>query len=174
MDSSLWAQIESVVASGKAIMAGDDTAVVAAVKDAISSGRSVNFYLSYAQASAVKSWYWTPERIRKSGIKPISAEERSKIEDELGILNLESFRFSQVTCECGEVYGAFEFLQQGIREHGVDVVNAVFSLQDVALLRVNPVFVPICPNCDQTLRDDGCIEYEGATYAGCSYCQPPM
>jgi hypothetical protein len=171
----LLAQIESVVAGGMAVMAGEDTVVVAAVKDTINSGRSINFYLSQAQAGAVKSWYWTPERVRNSGLEPISAEEKSKIESTLGIRNIKYFCFSRVTCECGKVYGAFEFLRQGIREHGVDMVNALFALQGVAVLRVNPVFTPICPSCEQMLRmDDGCITYEGDTYAGCSYCQPPM
>jgi hypothetical protein len=168
-------QIEPVVAGGMAVMAGEDAAVVAAVKDAINSGRSATFYLSQAQASAVKSWYWTPERVRDSRLEPISAEEKTEIENRLGIQNIKSFRFSRVTCECGKVYGAFEFLQQGVREHGVDMVNAVFALQGVAVLRVNPVLIPICPSCEQTLRmDDGCITYEGDTYAGCSYCSQPM
>lgn len=168
MESSLLAHIEAVVGSGRAVISADDTAVVSAVQEAIKSGRSASFYLSLTQADAVKAWYWTPERIKNSGIKPISSEERVRIEQELGVENIVSFRCSRTQCaECGHLYGGFEFLQQGIREHGLDAVNAIFALKNSSFLRANPAFFAVCPNCNQMLGDG--IEYDCDGYGGCCY-----
>src|SRR3984957_19360894 len=82
------------------------------------------------QADAVRAWYWTAERIKSSGIRVISSEEKTKIQSELGIENIGSFRCSRIQCENGHTYGAFEFLQQGIREHGAESVKAVFALKN--------------------------------------------
>lgn len=168
MESSLLAHIEAVVGSGRAAISADDSTIVAAVQEAIQSGRSASFYLSLSQANAVKAWYWTPERIENSGIKPVSSKERAKIESELGIENIESFRCNRVQCdECGQVYGAFEFLQQGILEHGADTVREIFALKNTSFLRANPVLVAVCPNCNQLLG--GGIEYDCDGYGGCCY-----
>lgn len=164
----MFTQIEAVVGSGRAAISADDGTIVAAVQETIRSGRSASFYLSLAQANAVKAWYWTPERIERSGTKPISSEERDRVESELGVENIASFRSSRFQCsECGHVYGSFEFLQQGIREHGLDTVNSVFALKNTSFLRVNPAFVAICPNCNQMLGDG--FEYDCDGYGGCCY-----
>jgi hypothetical protein len=100
--------------------------------------QTVSFYLSTCQANAVRAWYWTPERFKASGIKVVSSEEMARIKSELGIENIESIRCGRIQCDCGHAYGAFEFLQQGAREHGVDAVAAVFALTNSTFLRANP------------------------------------
>jgi hypothetical protein len=170
MDSSLMSHIDAITGSGKATISADDSNIVAIVQDAIRSGRSASFYLSSDQAYAVKAWYWTPERIKASGIKVVTSDEKARIESELEIEDIGSFRCTRIQCECGHIYGAFEFLQQGIRKHGADAVKAVFSLRNSTFLRVNPSLIHACPNCTQLLG--GGIEYEGDTYAGCSYQEP--
>jgi hypothetical protein len=81
------------------------------------------------------------------------------------------FRFAADQGGCGHTYGAFDFLEQGIRAHGLESVKAVFALKHAKFLQVNPSLVPVCPACGQNLkRDPGGITYEGPTYAGCSCC----
>jgi hypothetical protein len=167
MDKSVLSHIEAIAGSGKATVSGDDYNIVAIVQEAIRSGKTISFYLSPGQAKAVRAWYWTPGRVKASGIKVVSSEEMARIKSELGIENIESFRCSRIQCDCGHVYGAFEFLQQGVREHGVDAVAAVFALTNSTFLRANPSFVVICPNCDQLLGDG--IEYDCDEYGGCCY-----
>ncbi|MEV7094019.1 hypothetical protein AB0M80_14410 [Amycolatopsis sp. NPDC051045] len=167
MDKSLLTHIEATVGSEKATISADDHNIVAIAQEAIRSGRSASFYLSPDQANAVRSWYWTPERVKASGIKTISSEEKERIESELGIENIETFRCSRTQCECGQFYGAFEFLQQGIREHGEEAVKAIFKLANSTFLRANPSLVVVCPNCKQLLG--GGIEYDCDRYGGCCY-----
>ncbi|MEU1216251.1 hypothetical protein ABZ424_28380 [Streptomyces sp. NPDC005790] len=166
MKNSMLADIETVAGSGKAVMSADDCTIVAIVQEAISSGRSASFYLSSEQYMTVRAWYWTPERIRKTGTRMVSSEEKAKIKSELGIEDIGPFHCNRITCECGEVYGAFEFLEQGIREHGKDAVRAVFALKDAAILRTNPRVVAVCPNCEQLLGAR--LTYDNCTY-GCSF-----
>ncbi|WP_159012347.1 hypothetical protein [Streptomyces sp. NRRL F-5123] len=171
MDNSLLAHIEAVVDSGKAVISADDEAVVAIVQETVKSGRTASFYLSRKQARALRDLHWTPERIKASRLEPVSSEEKSRIESELGV-EIGNFRFASFKCKSGHTFGAFEFLQQGIREHGVGSVKRIFELKNSAFLRVNPHFVVSCSECDQTM--EGGIEYEGATYPGCSYPDPPI
>ena len=158
--------IDAIVGERKAAISADDANIVAIVQETIRSGKSASFYLSHEQAKAVRSWYWTSERIKASGIKAITSEEKARIESELGI-NIRSFRCSRIQCECGHIYGAFEFLQQGSREHGADAVKAVFALKNSTFLQANPSFVLVCPNCHQLLGDG--IEYDCDEYGGCCY-----
>jgi hypothetical protein len=170
VDESVLAHIEAVAGSGKATISADDSTVVAIVRETITSGKSASFYLTPDQSNAVRAWYWTPERVKTSGIRVVSSEEAARIESELGISNIASFRCNRIQCECGHVYGAYEFLQQGIREHGVDAVRSVFALENSRFHRANPSLVAVCPDCNALLGDG--IEYDCDNYGGCSY-EPP-
>jgi hypothetical protein len=165
---SLLNHIEGVVGRGRATISADDSNIVALVQDTIRSGKPASFYLSRDQANTVRTWYWTPERVKASGIKVVSDEEKARIESELGIQNIESFRCTRIECEnCGHLYGAFDFLQQGIQLHGAEAVRAVFTLENTTFLRSNPSLVAVCPNCNQLLQ--GGIEYDCDQYGGCCY-----
>jgi hypothetical protein len=170
MNLSSLAHIDSTVGSGKAVVTADDATVVDIVKQAIQSDASVSFYLTRAQADAIKDWYWTPERTELTGIKPISDEEAERIKAELGIEHLKNFRYAPIQCECGHTYSAFDFLQQGVREHGLDAVNAVFGLKYSTFFQVNPSFTPICPSCENALMRSGGGWYDCEGYGGCCCC----
>lgn len=172
MQETTLQRIDDVVKSGKLVISGDDETIVAIVKSAILNDLSASFYLTRQQADAVKAWYWTPERIKTIGLKPISPEEERRIKTELGIKNIHNFRYAPFKCECGRLYGAFDFFQQGVRQHGLQVVNAVFSLQNSTLFQVNPSFVPTCPDCGRAanMRSSGGGWYDCEGYGGCCCC----
>ncbi|MEU9143755.1 hypothetical protein [Streptomyces sp. NPDC048349] len=172
MDRTLLDHVEALVGEGKAVFSADDAAVVTLVQETISSGRSASFFLSREQSRLLRDAHWTPERVKASRLEPVSDEEKAKIESELGLGDIGSFRFGAFDCKSGHTFGAYDFLEQGIREHGLDSVKAIFELKNSAFLRVNPHFVVYCPVCDQ--RMEGGITYEGDTYPGCSYPDPPV
>lgn len=166
---SLLSSIEAVVDSGKAIVSGDDSIIIAMVQEALKNGRSVTFYVSRAQAGAVRRWFWTPRRINEIGMELVSWEEKARIESELQVPDMGEFFSNRLQCPCGGVYGAFEFVQQGIREHGRDWLGVVLGFENTAIVRVNPGQDAICPNCNQLLigahyywmgRDYGCCRGE--------------
>lgn len=160
--------IEEVVNAGRAVVSGDDSVVVATMLEALISGRSVTFYADPARAQAVMRLYWSPGRIKEIGMEPVSKEERDKIEAELGIKDMGPMFSNRIECPCGGVYGAFEFMQQGLGEHGKHWVGAVVKLTNVAVLRINPTQDAFCPECRQLLltnhwysmyADDGTLIY---------------
>jgi hypothetical protein len=170
MPNSPINHLESVVHSGRAIISADDDTVIAIVQEAIASGKTATFYLSSAQSNAVRSWFFTPERIQALEMQPISGDEAARVRSELGIENIRSFRCNRVVCGCGQVYGAFEFLQQGIHEHGGELIRAVFASDNFTMLNSNRPITEVCPNCEQNLRDPyGGIEYDCDDYGGCCY-----
>lgn len=169
MNKSLFTHIQAVVDTGRATISADDDVIVAIVQEAIKSGRTATFCLTYTQAKSVRSWYFTPERIEASKIEFISDEEKHRIKSELGIDGIDSFRSNRIQCKCGQDYGAFEFLQQGIREHGEDVVKTVLAHNNFTMFNINRTLVKICPSCDQTLGPDDGYEYDCDDYGGCSY-----
>lgn len=166
MESTSFTDIDALVRDGKVVMSADDGTVVAAVQDALRAGRSVTFYLSRAQAAAVKAWYWTPQRVESRGMEPVSREERERITSELGIKDIGPAHSNRIACECGAQYGAFEFIEQGIAEHGRKAVDAVLDLEYAYVLRVNPVTPAICSVCRTTVIVGH--EYDMASRYGCS------
>jgi hypothetical protein len=87
MNRSLLSDIEAIAAAGKAVMVGDAKTIEAIVKDAIENDRTVSFYLTNAQAEAVREWYWKPSWVAHTGLREISAEEAAKIGSKLGLNN---------------------------------------------------------------------------------------
>ncbi|MFB6836617.1 hypothetical protein [Streptomyces sp. NPDC056361] len=164
--------VEAVVGGGRAVISADDSTVVAAVQDTLRHGRSATFYLTPEQAATVRSWYWTPKRVAERGLEPVSNEELQRIESELGVGGMGHSYSNRVACECGAVYGAFEFVQQGIAEHGKEQVDAVLALEDVYVLRVNPVNASVCPACTRGILVGH--EYDMASRYGCSRTEAPV
>ncbi len=163
--------LDEIVKSGKLVVSGSNETMIGIVKAAILNDASVSFYLTLEQAKEIKEWYWTPERIKMVGLKPISSEEEGRIKKELGVTGIENFRYAPFTCECGRIYGAFEFFEQGVRQHGLEMVNAVFSLRHSTFFQVNPSFIPVCPGCgvqNNLMRGGGWYDCEG--YGGCCCC----
>lgn len=165
---SLISSIEAVVNGGKAVVSADNSIIVAMMQEALKHGRSATFYVSPAQAGAVMRWYWTPGRIKEIGMEPVSMEERARIESELGVKDMGPFFSNRIECPCGGVYGAFEFMQQGLRQHGRDWVGAVVELKNASVIRINPAQDAFCPQCNHMLirnhwyemvADDGTLIY---------------
>ena len=165
LSASLLESVDAVVGGGKAVVSADDSIIVAMVQEALKNGRSVTFYVSRAQYGAVMRWYWTPRRIDETGLELISHEEKARIMSELQVPDMGEFFSNRILCPCGGVYGAFEFMQEGIREHGRDWVGVVLGFKNASVIRVNPAQDAICPTCNQMLmgghyysmgRDYGC------------------
>lgn len=146
---ALLSAIDKVVHGGKAIVSADNSIIIAMVQEALSHGRSTTFYVSPEQGQAVMRWYWTPGRVKEIGMEAVSTEERAKIETELGFKCAGTWFSNRLQCSCGGVYGMFEFMQQGLREHDRDWIKAVLELKNTAVLRVNPGLDAFCPQCHQ-------------------------
>ena len=78
-----------------------------------------------------------------------SKEEKAKIESELGFKCEGTWFSNRIQCTCGGVYGMFEFIQQGLREHDRDWIKAVLELKNTSVIRVNPALDAFCPQCHQ-------------------------
>jgi hypothetical protein len=164
--------IDTVVGAGKAVISADNSIIVAMMQAALRQGRSATFYVSREQGQALMRWYWTPGRIKEIGMEPVSKEERAKIESELGFKCVGGTWFSnRVECPtCGSVYGMFEFIQQGLRQHDRDWIKSVLELKNTAVLRINPALDTFCPSCSNLLREDHYYEMpfdDGTLIYGC-------
>lgn len=164
---SLLNSIDAIVNSGRAVISGDDSIIIGMVQEALKNGRSVTFYVSRVQARAVRRWFWTPRRIDEIGMELVSREEKARIESELQVPDMGEFYSNRIQCPCGGVYGAFEFVQQGIREHGRDWLGVVLGFENTAVIRVNPGIDAICPLCNQLLMR-GHYYWMGRDYGCCS------
>jgi hypothetical protein len=141
--------VEAVAQQGKAVVSADDSTIVAMMQEALKAGRSATFYVSPAQAQALVRWYWTPARVKEFGLEPVSKEERARIESELGVKDMGPWYSNRIQCPCGGVYGGYEFIQQGIRQHGKDWVGAVVKLKNTSVVRINPAQDAFCPQCNE-------------------------
>lgn len=112
----------------------------------IAEDRTATLYLKPTVFQAIRRWYWTPERVKLVGLKPISAELAAKIKSDFGI-EIDGYANSLECPRCGHCYSTYEFIQQGIEEHGEKVVRDTFSLKRAAILQINPVQNTICRNC---------------------------
>lgn len=171
---STVASIDDLASSRHAVMAGPDENIVEIVKLAVEAKLSVSFYLSKAQAEAFMAWFWTPERVKAAGVELISKEEERRIHAELG-LKLDDFHYAPLVCDsCSRAYGAFDFIKQGISQHGHEALRSVFAMQNALLLQVNPTFVPICPSCQNQITSHAGSGvrpagfYFGSSYGGCA------
>jgi hypothetical protein len=144
--SASFRAIEALVHEGKAVVSSENSAMVEWVTGAIADGRTVTLYLKPAVFEAIRHWYWTPERIELVGLKPLSAEQVAKVKSDFDIV-VDGYANSLDCPRCGRPYSTYEFIQQGIEEHGREVVRSTFSLRRAAILQVNPVQNLICRNC---------------------------
>lgn len=139
--------IDEVVGSGKTVISTDSTTVIQMVQAAVGNGISTTFYMQPSHAQDVRRWYFTPRRVAELGIHLASPEEMARITSELNVRDMGWFWSNRVDCPNGHPYGAFEFMQQGIREHGRDWVGAVLEFKNASVVRVNPRADARCPIC---------------------------
>ena len=149
---ALLSSIEAAVNGGKAVVSADSSIIVAMMQEALTLGRSATFYVSPEQGDAVMRWYWTPGRIKEWGMEVVSDNEKAKIESELGFRCAGTWSSNRIKCpRCESVYGMFEFMQQGLREHDKDWIKAVLELKNTGVLRVNSDLDAFCQQCDLVL-----------------------
>lgn len=148
---ALLGSIEAVAAGGRAVVSADNSVIIAMMQETAKHGRSATFYVTPAQAGAFFRWYWTPRRVKEIGMEQVSKEEREKIERELGVKDMGPWYSNRIQCSCGGGYGAFEFVQQGLREHGRDWLGVAVEMKDASIVRINPTQTAFCPVCNAIL-----------------------
>jgi hypothetical protein len=167
---SLLASIEATVSGGKAVVTADDSVIVAMMMETLARGRSATFYVPPERAEAVMRWYWTPQRIKAVGMELVSEEERARIEKKLGVKDMGPWYSNRLQCGCGGVYGAYEFIEQGLKQHGKDWVGAVVEMKNTAVLRINPAQKAFCPQCSALMMGNHWYEMldgRGTMIYGC-------
>jgi hypothetical protein len=138
--------IETLVHQGKTVVSSEDSATVEWAIRAITEGKTATLYCKPTVFEAIRKWYWTPERAEIVGFKPISAEVAARVKSDFNI-EVDGYANSLNCPRCGHVYSTYEFIQQGIEEHGEELVRAAFSLKRAAIVQINPVQDTICRNC---------------------------
>jgi hypothetical protein len=174
--------IETLVHQGKTVVSSEDSAIIEWAIKTITGGRTATLYLKPTVFEAIRRWYWTPERVKLVGLKPISAELAAKVKSDFNI-EVDGYANSLDCPRCGQPYSTYEFIQQGFEEHGKEFVRTAFSLKRAAILEINPVQNTICRNCRLHILSAGVVEgaaririhyhydywcVEGNAYACCS------
>jgi hypothetical protein len=138
--------METLVKQGKTVISAEDSAIVQLAMKTFEEGKTATFYLKPIVYTEIMKRYWTPERVKSFGLQPIPTEQVDRIKSDFNI-EIDGYA-NNVNCpRCGNVYSTYEFIQQGIREHGEEAVRAVFSLKEVGIVRVHPVQNSICARC---------------------------
>ena len=138
--------IQTLVHQGKAVISSEDSALIEWAIKLITEGRTATLYLKPTVFEAIRRWYWTPERIKLVGLKPISVEKAAQVKSDFSI-DIDGYA-NNIDCpRCGHPYSTYEFIQQGFEEHGEEFVRAAFSFKRAAILAINPVQDTICRNC---------------------------
>lgn len=154
--SNSIAAIEKLVRAGKTVLSAEKGSVIETILRAVEEGLTATFYVTIDQYNEVMRKHWTPERVQATGLKAVSADEIKRIKKDLGVDG--SGYSNSFNCpRCEHPYGMYEFLAQGIKEHGKSAVAAITELKDIGVVRVNPIQIPVCPNCGQ-----GIIAYAAA------------
>lgn len=138
--------IETLVHQGKTVVSSEDSATIEWAIEAIAKGRTATLYCKPTVFEAIIRRHWTPERAKIARIKPISVEQAGRIKSDFNI-KLDGYANSLDCPRCGHVYSTYEFIQQGIEEHGEEYVRGAFSLKRASILQINPVQDIICRNC---------------------------
>ena len=151
--------IQTLVHQGKTVVSSEDSALVEWAIKALTGGRTATLYLKPTVFEAIRRWYWTPERVKLVGLKPISAEQAEKVQSDFNI-EVDGYANSLDCPRCGHPYSTYEFIQQGFEEHGEEFVRTAFSLRQAAILELNPVQNTICRNCRLHILSAEDVEFE--------------
>jgi hypothetical protein len=159
---------DAAVEHGGSVLSAEGSVVLSMVKEATQSGYAATFYVTKSQFDAIVNWYWTPERRKSLKVEPVSIEERQRIESELGVKDSGFHYSNRITCDkCGSHYGAFEFVLQGIREHGREIVEAALTLSNAGIIRVNSANVAVCQTCRAPFSGGTSHYYSWERYSCC-------
>jgi hypothetical protein len=138
--------METLVKQGKTVISAEDSAIIELAMKTFEEGKTATFYLKPIVCTEIMKRYWTPERAKSVGLQPIPTEQADRIKSDFNI-EIDGYANSVNCPRCGNVYSTYEFIQQGIKEHGEEAVRAVFSLKEVGILRVHPMQNSICARC---------------------------
>jgi hypothetical protein len=136
--------IETLLKQGKTVISAEDSAIIELALKTIEEGKTATFYL--------KDVLFTEIIKRRSqtspvvDLEPLSLEEAARIKADFKI-ELDGCSSRETCPRCQSVYGTYEFIQQGIKEHGEEALRAVFSLKGVSVLQIHPRQNIICQNC---------------------------
>lgn len=145
-------RIEETVQAGKGVVSAEHSILVSMIQEAFARGRSLTFYVPPSVGLTVMHWYWTPRRIREFGMRAVSKEERERIEKLLSVTDMGPWFSNRLECTvCGGVYGAYEFVEQGLKQHGQNWVGVAMELKDTAIIRINPAQNAFCPDCNHVM-----------------------
>jgi hypothetical protein len=144
--------VDALVQQGKTVISGENSAIIQLALTALEEGITATFYLKDALFTEVlRRWYRNSERAKVADLHPISVEEAARVKADFNIEITDGFA-SRVTCpRCESVYSTYQFIQQGIKEHGEEAVKATFSLKDASVLQSHPRQRIICQSCNMEL-----------------------
>jgi hypothetical protein len=149
--------IEGILAQGKSVISSDDDSTVEWALKAIEDGRTATLYVSKPVLQTILHRYWTPKRVEFAGLKPIPDSEVSRIKSDFG-LELDGYANTLTCPRCAHDYSTYEFIQQGIREHGEEAVRSTFSFKG-GVFQINPTQVPLCQHCGLIIIGVGQYNY---------------
>lgn len=140
--------IEALVKQGKAVISAEDSAVIELALKLIEEGKTATFYLKDVLfTEIIRRRNSTPDGAAASAnLQPLSAEEAARIKADFSI-EIDGGSSKETCPRCRSVYGTYEFIQQGIKEHGEEAVRAVFSLKGVSVLQIHPRQDILCQTC---------------------------
>ena len=138
--------IETLIRQGKSVVSSEDSLMIDTVFRTLKEGKTATFYLKPTIWAAIGKRYWTPERIEAVGLRPITDEESARVKQDLDIV-VDGYANSIECPRCSHPYSTYEFIEQGFREHGEDLVRRVFATKWLAIVQINPAQDPICPKC---------------------------
>lgn len=137
--------IEGLLNEGKSVVSSDDSTTIEWAMSALRDGKTATLYVSKPVLEAILKQYWTPKRAEFVGLRPISDEEAARIKSDFKI-DIGGFANTIECPRCAHSYGTYEFIQQGIKEHGEELVRATFSFNG-GVFQINRRQAPLCQNC---------------------------
>ena len=156
--------IETIVKQGKTVITTEDAAIIDVAIKALEQGHTATFYLKDSLfTEIIRRRYATQERAIPVNMEPLSPEEAERIKKDFNI-ELDGFSTKEACLRCQSIYGTYEFIRQGIKEHGEEAVRAVFSLKHVSVLQTHPRQHIICQNCGLALTLARAVVVEPHSY----------
>ena len=125
--------------------------------NAIREGRTATLYVSKPVLQAILQRYWTPKRVEFAGLRPISDEEVARVKSDFKI-DVGGYANSLECPRCKHPYSTYDFIQQGIKEHGEEAVRSTFSFKG-GVFQINPRQAPVCQRCGLIIIGVGVYSY---------------
>jgi hypothetical protein len=152
-----FSAIEGLLDQGKSVISSDDASTIEWALNAVREGRTATLYVSHSVLQAILQRYWTPKRVEFAGLRPISDEEVARIRSDFN-LDIDGYANSLECPRCKHHYSTYDFIQQGMKEHGEEAVRSTFSFKG-GVFQINPRQAPICQRCGLIIIGVGVYSY---------------